>query len=58
MGAPPQDLEIVFEVKREMSNEKITRKEKLSNLQNAIFFLFSWTPSTFKASNFHVSCSI
>jgi len=28
MGVSPEDLEIIFEVKREMSNEKITRKKK------------------------------
>jgi hypothetical protein len=39
MGALPQALEIVFEVQRKRSNEKITRKKKkLSNLRNAFFF--------------------
>jgi hypothetical protein len=27
MGAPPQALEIIFEVKRKRSNEKITRRK-------------------------------
>jgi hypothetical protein len=38
MGTLPQGLEIIFEVQRKMSNEKITKKKKNSNLQNKIFF--------------------
>jgi hypothetical protein len=38
MGVLPQALEIIFEVQRKIINEKITRKKKLSNLQNAFFF--------------------
>jgi len=49
----PQALEIVFEVQRKRSNEKIMKKkQKLSNLQNAFFFLlfFSLDPSYFQIS--------
>jgi hypothetical protein len=37
MGAPPQDLEIIFEVKRKMSNEKITRRKKAFQLTKCDF---------------------
>jgi hypothetical protein len=41
VGILPQALEIVFEMKRKRSNEKITRrrkkKKKLSNLRNTFF---------------------
>ncbi len=51
MGTLPQVLEIIFEVQRKMSNEKITRKKiSFSNLQN-IFFVFILDP-TFKPHNF------
>jgi hypothetical protein len=40
MGTLPQVLEIIFEMQRKMSNEKITRKKKkLSNF--FFFFIFS-----------------
>jgi hypothetical protein len=52
MGVQPQTLEIIFEVQRKTSDEKITQKKKkkkksLSNLENEFFFFFSilfWTP--------------
>jgi len=42
VGILPQALEIIFEMKRKRSNEKITRrrrrrKKKLSNLRNTFF---------------------
>jgi len=40
MGTLPQVLEIIFEVQRKISNEKVTKKKKFSNLQNTFFFLF------------------
>jgi hypothetical protein len=49
MGVLPQALEIIFEMKRKRSNEKIIRKKKkLSNLQN--LFFFSLDPSYFQIS--------
>jgi len=46
----PQVLEIIFEVQRKMSNEKIRIKEiNFSNLQKMIFFLlFFLDPSYFQ----------
>jgi hypothetical protein len=39
MGVLPEALEIILEVQRKRSNEKITsKKEKLSNLQNMFIF--------------------
>jgi hypothetical protein len=41
MGAVPQALEIVFEVQRKRSNEKITRKKKKAfQLTKCVFFFF------------------
>jgi len=41
MGVLLQVLEIIFEVQRKMSNEKITRREiNFSNLQKTFFPLF------------------
>jgi hypothetical protein len=60
MGVPPQALEIIFEAQRKRNNEKNSKKKsKLSNLQNVGFFFYSflWTPPSFKASNFLISCS-
>jgi len=52
MGALPQALEIIFQMQRKMSNEKITmRKRKLFNLQNIMFF-FSLNVSYSQASLF------
>jgi hypothetical protein len=46
-------LEIIFQMQRKMSNEKITmRKRKLFNLQNMLFFLFLWTFLTLKPHYF------
>jgi hypothetical protein len=45
MGVLPQALEIIFEVKRKSDNEKIKKKNKFSNLQNAFFFSLSLDPS-------------
>jgi len=44
MGALPQALEILFEMQRKRSNEKITRKKKkkFSNSRNLFFFFFFW----------------
>jgi hypothetical protein len=41
MGVLPQVLEIIFEVQRKMSNEKITRKEiNFQTYKTFSFFLF------------------
>jgi hypothetical protein len=41
MGALPQALEIIFEVQRKRSNEKITRKKKAFQLTKCLlFFIF------------------
>jgi hypothetical protein len=55
MGALSQALEIIFEV--QSKNNK--KKKKLFNLQNMLFFFFSflWTPPTFKPHNFLISYS-
>jgi hypothetical protein len=55
MGALFQALEIIFEVQMKSSNEKITRR-KLSIPTHKTFFSSLWTPPTFKASNFFISC--
>jgi len=52
MGVLPQVLEIIFEVQRKMSKEKITIREiNFSNLQKTFFFFF-WILHTFKLINF------
>jgi hypothetical protein len=60
MGVLPQALEIIYEVQMKKSNEKITRR-KISfpthKMQFFLFFSSLWTPPTFKASNFLISCS-
>jgi hypothetical protein len=51
MGMLFQVLEIIFEMKRKMNNEKVTRREiDFSNLQNMIYFYFFF--GTFLFSNF------
>jgi hypothetical protein len=45
-------LEIIFEVQTKRSNEKITRKNKLFNLQNTFFSIFF--SLTFKPHNFFI----
>jgi hypothetical protein len=53
MRALPLALEIILEVQRKKSNEKITRKKKkLSNLQNVSFPL--WISLSFKPHNFFI----
>jgi hypothetical protein len=54
MGVLPQVLEIIFEVKRKMSNEKITRKKiSFPTYKTRFFPFFSlWTPPTFEPHNF------
>jgi hypothetical protein len=54
MGALPQALEIIFEVKKKRSNEKIARREiSFPTYKMWFFFLFfSLDLSTFKAYNF------
>jgi hypothetical protein len=56
MGVLPQVLEIVFEAQRKRIIEKLTQN-KLSNIQNAFFYLFLslWIPPTFKPHNFLIS---
>ncbi len=57
----PQVLKFIFEVQMKRSNEKITRKKKKPfQLPNCDFVFFGgpfWTPPTFKASYFLISCS-
>jgi hypothetical protein len=58
MGALPQGSEIIFEVQRKMSNEKITRKEiSFSTYKTPFFSFFLWTHPTFKSHNFLISYS-
>jgi hypothetical protein len=40
MGTLPQGLEIIFEVQRKMSNEKITKKKKTFQFTKQDFFSF------------------
>jgi hypothetical protein len=47
MGELPQVLEIIFEVQREMNNEKITRKEISFPIYN---IYISFDPSYFQTS--------
>ncbi len=56
MGVLPQVLEIIFQVQRKRTNEKLTQN-KLSKIQNAFFSLFLslWIPPTFKPHNFLIS---
>jgi hypothetical protein len=52
MGGLPQAWEIIFQMQRKMSNEKIGRKNKLSNSQNTFvffFFFFFLDPSYFQS---------
>jgi hypothetical protein len=60
MRALPQALEIIFEVKMKMSNEKIARR-KISFATHKPrfipFFSSLWTPFTFKAFNFLICYS-
>jgi hypothetical protein len=56
MGALPQALEIIFKLQMKRNNEKITRR-KISFPTHKMCFYFSfWTPPTFKASIFFISC--
>ncbi len=57
--ALPQALEIILVVQMKMSNEKVARekKKKAFQLTKHVFFSSLWTPPTFKASNFLISCS-
>jgi len=58
MGTLLQVLEMILEMQRKMSNGKITRRDKISNLQSTfIFFSFPWTPPSFKPHNFLISYS-
>jgi hypothetical protein len=56
MGVLPQALEIIFEMQRKRSNEKIIRKKKVFSTYKMyylfIYFLFSLDPLTFKPHNF------
>jgi hypothetical protein len=54
MGTLLQVLEIIFEVQRKMSSEKITRKEINFSTYKTFFFsiCFLWTPPNFKPHNF------
>jgi hypothetical protein len=52
MGTLPQALEIIFEMQKKISNEKITRKKKAFQLAELFFFflVFSLDPSYFQTS--------
>jgi hypothetical protein len=52
MTALPRALEIIFEVQRKKSNEKITRKKKTFQLAKHKFFFFSFSldPPYFQTS--------
>jgi hypothetical protein len=59
MGMLPQILEIIFEVQRKMSNEKITRREiSFPTYKTHFYFYFFGTPPTFKPNNFLISYSL
>jgi hypothetical protein len=50
-----QALQIIFEVQKKKSNEKLTRKKKAFQLAECPFFSLSlWTPLTFKSHNFFI----
>jgi len=56
MGALPQVLETIFEMRRKMNNEKITKREiNFPTYKTRFFFL--WAPPTFKPHNFLISYS-
>jgi len=59
MGTLPQVLEIIFEVQRKMSNEKIARREISFPTYKCFLFhlFFLWTPPTFKPHNILISYS-
>jgi hypothetical protein len=59
MGMLPQGLEIIFEVQKKKSNEKITRREINFLIYKTCFFpfFFLWTPPIFKPHNFIISYS-
>jgi hypothetical protein len=58
MGFLLQVLEIIFEVQRKMSNEKITRKEiNFPTYKTYSIFFPLWTFPTFKLHNFLISYS-
>jgi hypothetical protein len=52
MTALPQALEIIFEVQRKKSNEKLTRKKKTFQLTKHELFIFPFSsdPSFFQTS--------
>jgi len=56
MAVLPQALEIIFEVQRKRSNEKIARRKISFSTQKILFFFFLsfWTSLIFKASNFPI----
>jgi hypothetical protein len=56
MGKLLQIFEIIFEVERKISNEKITRR-KISFPTYKTLFFFLWTPLIFKPHNFLISYS-
>jgi hypothetical protein len=59
MGALPQALEIIFEVKKKRSNEKIARREiSFPTYKMRFFFLSSlWISLLSKLITFLFSCS-
>jgi hypothetical protein len=51
MEASPQALQIIFEVQRKRSNEKITRKKLSFSTYKTRFFVFLWTHLFFFSFN-------
>jgi hypothetical protein len=57
MGVLLQVLEIIFEMQKKMSNEKIIGKEISFPTYKTHFFSSFWIPPTFKPYNFLISYS-
>jgi hypothetical protein len=59
MRALPRALEIIFEVQKKRSNEKIARKKKSFSIykMHLIYLFLFYTPPIFKPSNFLIYCS-
>jgi hypothetical protein len=58
MGTLLQVIEIIFEVQRKMSNEKVTRKEISFKTYKTRFFSSFWTPPSFELHNILIFYSI
>jgi hypothetical protein len=56
-SATSSSLEIIFQMQRKTSNEKITKQKKAFQLTKQHFFSSLWTPPIFKPHNFLISYS-